>query len=143
MQGIATTRRTADSADRRSPRADRDRAWQAHPPTAPPRDRCTARNVPAGGWLARPAARDRGSSAAPSRDRRDGILSPPASQPRMTVFRRIPSIEQLLRRPALDRAAMVHGREIVTSATRRAVDELRARLATDESAATAEEDVTP
>jgi L-seryl-tRNA(Ser) seleniumtransferase len=46
----------------------------------------------------------------------------------MSVFRVIPSIEELLRRPALDAAIRAHGGDLVTAAARRAAEELRARL---------------
>ncbi len=47
----------------------------------------------------------------------------------MTDFRRIPSIEQLLARPALGRAVAQHGRYVVTQAARYAANELRDELA--------------
>lgn len=53
----------------------------------------------------------------------------------MTTFRVIPSIEQLLQREALRPAATRHGRDVVGGAARRAADELRALLATKDSAA--------
>jgi L-seryl-tRNA(Ser) seleniumtransferase len=46
----------------------------------------------------------------------------------MSVFRVIPSIEELLRRPALGAAIETHGGDLVTAAARRAADDLRARL---------------
>ena len=53
----------------------------------------------------------------------------------MSDFRHIPSIEQLISRPTLDRAAARHGRDVVTQAARDAASELRLRLA--DNAATA------
>jgi len=61
----------------------------------------------------------------------------------MTPFRHIPSIEQLLQRPVLARAADEHGRDVVANATRRAAADLRDALAghslhvTDETEAAA------
>jgi L-seryl-tRNA(Ser) seleniumtransferase len=49
----------------------------------------------------------------------------------MNEFRRIPSIEQLISRPALDRAVARHGRDVVTQAARDAARELRLRFADD------------
>jgi L-seryl-tRNA(Ser) seleniumtransferase len=49
----------------------------------------------------------------------------------MSDFRHIPSIEQLVSRPALDRAASRHGRDVVTQAARDAASELRLRFADD------------
>ena len=46
----------------------------------------------------------------------------------MSVFRVIPSIEELLRRPLLGAAIEAHGGDLVTAAARRAADDLRARL---------------
>ena len=47
----------------------------------------------------------------------------------MSVFRVIPSIDDLLRRPALGAAIEAHGADLVTAAARRAADDLRDRLA--------------
>jgi hypothetical protein len=55
----------------------------------------------------------------------------------MSEFRRIPSIEQLISRPALDRAASRHGRDVVTQAARDAASELRLRFADDTATAMA------
>ena len=55
----------------------------------------------------------------------------------MSDFRHIPSIEQLVSRPALDRAAARHGRDVVTQAARDAASELRLRIADDASTAMA------
>jgi L-seryl-tRNA(Ser) seleniumtransferase len=52
----------------------------------------------------------------------------------MSVFSSIPSIEQLLQRGALARAAARHGREAIADAARQAADELRRRLAADDAA---------
>ena len=46
----------------------------------------------------------------------------------MMSVRRIPSVDQLLQRPALVAAAAAHGQETVTAAARRAATALRARL---------------
>jgi L-seryl-tRNA(Ser) seleniumtransferase len=53
----------------------------------------------------------------------------------MNAFRHIPSIEQLISRPALDRAASQHGRDVVLQAARDAASELRLRFADDTAAA--------
>jgi len=54
----------------------------------------------------------------------------------MSSFRLIPSIEQLLQRPALVEAATAHGHARVAEAARRAADALRAELARAGEAAT-------
>ena len=51
----------------------------------------------------------------------------------MNAFRHIPSIEQLISRPALERAASQHGRDVVLQAARDAASELRLRFADDTS----------
>ncbi|HXT71227.1 MAG TPA: L-seryl-tRNA(Sec) selenium transferase [Vicinamibacterales bacterium] len=49
----------------------------------------------------------------------------------MSLFRRIPSIEQLLARPLLEHAAAEHGRDAVTRAARIAASDLRVHLAAE------------
>jgi len=49
----------------------------------------------------------------------------------MNEFRSIPSIEQLVSRPALEHAASQHGRDVVLRAARDAASELRLRFADD------------
>jgi len=54
--------------------------------------------------------------------------------------RSIPSIDELLQRPALARAASVHGHGLAAAAAREAARELRAALASDTSAAAPDDD---
>jgi L-seryl-tRNA(Ser) seleniumtransferase len=60
----------------------------------------------------------------------------------MADFRRIPSIEQLLTRPALGHAVAQHGRYVVTQAARYAANELRDELAKGSTQITSEFDAT-
>ena len=64
-------------------------------------------------------------------------LLPP--QPRMSVRRFIPSIDLLLRRPALTRAIDEHGRTRVTNAVRAATEALRATAASGDADVTTRE----
>jgi len=59
----------------------------------------------------------------------------------MSEFRHIPSIEQLISRPALERAASRHGRDVVTQAARDAASELRLRFADDTATPMAPESI--
>jgi L-seryl-tRNA(Ser) seleniumtransferase len=60
----------------------------------------------------------------------------------MSEFRSIPSIEQLISRPSLDRAASQHGRDVVLQAARDAASELRLRFADHAATAMPPEEIT-